>query len=79
MTSLLKNIQAGIVSLKTSKVPANLENQVSKTVSLGGQEVCDAVATAAMNAYVWGQEIHTFVITFILPLVNCEFLGPNGV
>jgi hypothetical protein len=72
MTSLLKNIQAGMVSLKTSKVPATLENQVSKTESLGRQEVCDAAATAAMNANVWGQEkTHCY---YILSLVKCKIL-----
>jgi hypothetical protein len=68
MTSLLKNIQAGMVSLKTSKVLVILENQVSKTVSLVGQEVFVAAATAAMNAYVCGQvnKAFLFEISFFI-------------
>jgi hypothetical protein len=72
MTSLLKNIQAGMVSLKTSNVPATLENQVSNTESLGRQEVCAAVATAAMNANVWGQEKTLLLHSFTSEMQNFE-------
>lgn len=54
MTSLLKNIQAGMVSLKTSKVPA-FENQESNIDSLFWHETCDAAVTAVTNAYVWNK------------------------
>lgn len=54
MTSLLKNIQAGMVSLKTSKVPA-FENQESNIDSLFWHETGDAAVTAVTNAYVWNK------------------------